>query len=132
MVPILTPCPVTAADWEYYSEDKNGDLLYYDKTIPVPENGVVRVFQKKVYTSDSLFRVREKLGKKYHNLSEVISLIEIHCPTKRSQVKSITHYNADGSILSEETYEDRLDWRSIPANSDQQILYRLCCPRSKK
>jgi len=129
---LLLTSSVQGADWEYYSLDQDVNFLYYDKNAMHETGGVVQVWQRKVYHSDNLFRIRQILGENYYKLIEKLTLYEIHCPTKRIQERAFVYYDNNGKVIDSRHYEFVRDWKKILPNTDMARLYWICCGKEEK
>ena len=120
------------AGWEYYGLDQDVNFLYYDKNAMNEAGGVVQVWQKKVYHSDNLFRIRQMLGEKYYKLIEKLTLYEIHCPTKTIQERAFAYYDNNDRYIDGRYHEFVRDWKMILPNTDMARLYWICCRKEEK
>jgi len=121
-----------SADWEYYGLDEEANFLYYDTYLANQADGVVQVWQKKVYHSDNLFRIRQTLGEKYYKLIEKLSLYEIHCPTKTAQERAFAYYDNNSRYIDGRYHEFVRDWKKILPDTDMARLYWICCRSQEK
>jgi Surface-adhesin protein E len=120
------------ADWEYYGLDQDVNFLYFDKKAMHEEGGVVQVWQKKVFHSDNLFRIRQILGERYYKLIEKLTLYEIHCLTRTSQERAFVYYDNNGTVIDSRYFEFVRDWKKIAPNTDMARLYWICCRSEEK
>ena len=120
------------ADWEYYGLDQDVNFVYVDKASMKDANGVMQVWQKKVYHSDNLFRIRQMLGEKYYKLIEKLTLYEIHCPTKTLQERAFAYYDNNDRYIDGRYHEFVRDWKKILPNTDMARLYWICCGKEEK
>ena len=120
------------ADWEYYGQDQDVNFLYVDKDSMKDTHGIMQVWQKKVYHSDNLFRIRQMLGEKYYKLIEKLTLYEIHCPTKTIQERAFAYYDNNNKVIDSRHYEFMRDWKKISPNTDMARLYWICCRSEEK
>ena len=120
------------ADWEYYGLDQDVNFLYYDKSSMHEAGGVVQVWQKKVFHSDNLFRIRQVLGENYYKLIEKLTLYEIHCPTKTIQERAFAYYDNNDKVIDSRYFAFVRDWKKIVSNTDMARLYWICCGKEEK
>jgi hypothetical protein len=120
------------AEWEYYGQDQDVNFLYVDKDSMKDANGIMQVWQKKVYHSDNLFRIRQTLGETYYKLIEKLTLYEIHCPTKTIQERAFAYYDNNNKVIDSRYYEVMRDWKKILPNTDMARLYWICCRKEEK
>lgn len=120
------------ANWEYYSSDEEGNFLYYDRSSIYETKGVVNVWQKKVFHSNNLFRIRQTLGEKYYKLVEKLTLLEIHCSTKTAQERAFAYYDNNDRYIQGRYHEFVRDWKPILPNTDMARLYWICCRSDQK
>lgn len=116
-----------AVDWEYYSLNKDNNPLFYDKSRVLKSGHIVRVHQKESYSTNILYWLRQRMGEKYGNLKEAISLLEIDCAKAEYTLISFTHYDSDGKVIDTRSYERRPDWKAVEDSLDISILRDLCC-----
>jgi len=116
-----------SVDWEYYGLNQDGNFLYFDRSSMHNAVGVVQVWQRKVFHSDNLFRIRQMLGKKYYKLIEKLTLYEVHCPTKTIQERAFAYYDNNGKIIDSRYHEFVRDWKKVLPNTDMARLYWICC-----
>lgn len=118
---------VGAAEWEYYTINKDGNSLFFDKSsISLPDN-VIRVNQKEVYTTDNLFWRKKRLGKKFIDSKETITQIEVNCSNADYRVRMVTEYDSDGKTIDIFSYEKRFSWKPAVDYPEVYILYDLVC-----
>lgn len=121
-----------AEDWRLFI--RYGDFFYYDKeNINYPYEGnknIIGIWQKQVYDKESSLRIAAHLGKKYADLKESISMVEINCFTKKIQTKAITHYTYKGLVIETQN-RTRPDWKAIVPDSPTEALYQRVCPFKK-
>jgi hypothetical protein len=130
---ILSLASITyGADWEYYDLDQDANFLYFDKGSMYDKDGVVYVWQKKVFHSDNLFRIRQVLGEKYYKLIEKLTLYEIHCPTITFQERAFAYYDNNEKVIDFRYFEFVRDWKKILQNTDMASLYWICCRSEEK
>ena len=106
---------------------KNDIVFYFDNENIIESEGTLKVKEKEVYKEDIFARLKERLGEKYSDLTDIVNLIEIDCPGKRSRVRSITYYTSDGKVMDSQNRTDP-DWLFIPQKSEVNILHEICCP----
>ena len=120
-----------AVDWRHYGKDMDGNFLYYDKDSMAEIKGVVYVWEKKVYASNNLFRIRQILGERYAKVIEKITLYEFHCPTRQVQSRVSAYYDTSGALI-DYYYDDlKREWRKIVSGTDMVLLYRICCEKKE-
>lgn len=117
-----------AADWHHYGLDEDANFLYYDKNAIDTADGVVRVWQRKVFTSDNLFRIRQVLGERYYKLLEKLTLYEINCAARTYQERAFAYYDNEGRYIDGRYREFVRDWKKISGQADMVRLFRICCP----
>jgi len=116
-----------SADWQYYDAARNGSSFFYDRGNVTNSNGILKIYQKEAYQENALFRLRERLGAKYSDLTEIVNLIEIDCPNERSRTRSVTYYDSDGKAI-ETRDKGGAEWAPISQKSELTRLCELCCP----
>jgi hypothetical protein len=116
-----------SADWQYYETARNGDSFFYDTGNVTSSNGILKIYQKEAYLENTLFRLRDRLGPKYSDLTEIVNLIELDCPNERSKIKSITYYDSDGKAI-ETRDKVSSEWTPVSQKLELNRLYELCCP----
>lgn len=129
---LLLASSTQGAEWEHYDLDEEANFLYYDKHAIHEADGVVQVWQRKVFHSDNLFRIRQILGENYSKLIEKLTLYEIHCPTKRMQERAFIYYDNNGKVIDSRYSDFVRDWKRILPNTDMARLYWICCRSEKK
>jgi hypothetical protein len=116
-----------SADWQYYDMARNGSSFFYDSGNVTTSNGIVKVYQKEAYHENALFRLRERLGPKYSDLTDIVNLLEIDCPKERARIQSVTYYDSDGKVI-ETRDKGGADWTPVSQKSELSRLCELCCP----
>ncbi len=117
---------VWGSDWKYYDENSY-HVNYYDaESMTHISEGVVRMWEKWVFTEKGLIDAVEKLGGKYKTLSYVIMLDEVHCTDGRTYLLSAAFYSKDGKVLSSFDYQ-ATDWTFIVSESRGEVLYEILC-----
>ena len=129
---LMLTSSVYCADWEHYGLDQDANFLYYDKNAMQESGGVVHVWQRKVFHSDNLFRIRQTLGEKYYKLMEKLTLYEIHCPTKSVQERTFAYYDNNDRYIDGRYHQFVRDWKKILPNTDMARLYWICCRSEEK
>jgi len=130
----MVSCPPCAggAQWEYYGLDQDSNFLYYDKQSVHEVNEIVQIWQRKVFHSKNLFRIREILGERYRKLTEKLTLYEIHCPMRTAQERAFAYYDNDDRVIDSRYYESVRDWKKILSNTDMARLYWISCGSESK
>ena len=117
---------VWGADWRYYDEN-NYRVSYYDgESIARTSEGIVRVWEKVVFTEEGVIDAVEQLGEKYKTLSYVTMLNELHCTDGRICLLSSAFYSKDGKVLSSFEYQAG-DWWFIVPETRGEVLYEILC-----
>jgi hypothetical protein len=129
---LMLTSSVYCAEWEYYGLDQDVNFLYYDKNAMQESGGVVHVWQRKVFHSDNLFRIRQTLGEKYYKLMEKLTLYEIHCSTKSVQERTFAYYDNNDRYIDGRYHQFVRDWKKILPNTDMARLYWICCRSEEK
>jgi hypothetical protein len=122
---------VNSADWQYYDTARNGSSFFYDRGNVTNSDGVLKIYQKEAYHENALFRLRERLGAKYSDLTGVINFLEIDCPNERARIRSVTYYDSDEKAI-ETKDKGGADWTSVSQKSELSRLCELCCPADWK
>ena len=122
------------AEWKYYGSDISGISFYYDydKEKTTNSKGIIRIWQKIVYTPEIVRRTYEALGVKYGDLRECVNLLEIDCSNKKSQIKSTIYFNRNGTVIESIDYKDWQDWRPIPPDTALEKLCKEVCPKKRE
>lgn len=121
-----------ACEMEFYGLDQDSNFLYYDKNLSRELGDIVQVWQRKVFHSDNLFRIRQTLGEKYYKLIEKLTLYEIHCPTKSFQERAYAYYDSNERYVDGRYYDFVRDWKRIMPNTDMARLYLISCRSENK
>jgi|GEM_PF-3163899 len=121
-----------SADWEYYSLDSDRNMVYFDKASMLCDEDVVQVWQRKVFGSGNLHRIRQALGDKYAKLSEQYTFYRINCPSKTIQELVVVYYDTKGRFIDNRLYEFIRDWKKITPRTDMDRLHGICCEEVKK
>ena len=117
---------VLGGDWRYYDEN-NYRVNYYDaESITRTSEGIVRVWEKWVFTEKGVIDAVERLGEKYKTLSYVTVLNEVHCTDGRISLLSSTFYSKDGKVLFSFDYQ-ATDWGFIVPEARGEALYEILC-----
>lgn len=124
-------CPAISADWNYYSLDSDRNMVYFDKTSMLHDGEVVQVWQRKVFGSGNLHRIRQALGEKYAKLSEQYTFYRINCPNKTIQELVVVYYDNKGRFIDSRHYEFIRDWKKILPRTDMDRLHGICCEDKK-
>jgi len=117
---------VWGSDWKYYDENSY-HINYYDaEGMTHISEGVVRVWEKWVFTEKGVIDAVERLGEKYKTLSYVTMLNEVHCTDGRISLLSSTFYSKDGKVLFSFDYQ-ATDWGFIVPETRGETLYEILC-----
>jgi hypothetical protein len=127
----LSALAADSADWQYYDTARNGSSFFYDRGNITNSNGILKIYQKEAYHENALFRLRERLGAKYSDLTGIVNLIEIDCPNERSRIRSVTYYDSDGKAI-EIRDKGTPEWTPVSQKSELSMLCELCCPADWK
>ncbi len=127
---IFVYAEVCAEDWTFYGRtDKY--LCFYDvKSINHPIESIVEVSEKQDYTNEGKHFMVEKLGKKYENLSHLITSWQINCPDKKYRFLSLTYYSKEKTVIYswKALYlSGTTDWSPFIAGSLGERLYQAVC-----
>ncbi len=123
---IFVAALVNAANWQYLGPGKNDIIFYFDNENIIKSEGTLKVKQKEVYSEQIFTRLKDRLGEKYADLTDIVNLIEIDCPGKRSRIRSITYYDSAGKAIDSLNRRDP-EWLFIPQESAVNILHELYC-----
>jgi hypothetical protein len=80
---IFTCAEVRAEDWVYYGRTDKYSCFYDAKSISHSSEKTVEVSEKQNYTNQGVNFMAGELGKKYENLSHLITLWQINCADKK-------------------------------------------------
>ena len=131
IISLFLICPAYSADWKYYSLDQDRNVLYFDKASMLYGDEVVQVWQRKVFGSGNLYRIRQALGEKYAKLSEQYTFYRINCPNKTIQELVVVYYDNKGRFIDSRHYEFIRDWKKILPRADMDRLHGICCEDEK-
>jgi hypothetical protein len=122
---------VWAEDWMFYGRNDKYLCFYDRKGISHPSENIVEVSEKQDYTNIGVNFMVEKLGKKYENLSHLITLWQISCADKKFRFLSLTYYSKEKTAI----YSWRVlyssgsseDWSPFITDSLGERLYKAVC-----
>jgi hypothetical protein len=124
---------VKGENWVFYASYP--DFFFYDQeSINNPsENSqdIIGVWQKIVYSEQSVARISEHLGERYSDLRESVSLVEINCLSKDVQTKAITYYDSRGAVIYT-SHRTKDSWEEIIPESPRHKIYKAVCPPTAK
>ncbi len=120
-----------AEDWMYYGRTDKYLCSYDLKSINHPTENIVEVSEKQDYTKEGVKFAVEQLGRKYENLSHLITSWQINCADRKFRFLSLTYYSKDQTII----YSWKLlyssghpeEWSLFSAGSVGEKLYESVC-----
>jgi hypothetical protein len=128
---VIACVEVGAEDWVFYGKTDKYSCFYDVKSISHPSKNFVKVLEKQDYTKTGVNFIVEELGKKYENLSHLITLWQINCADKKFRFLSLTYYSREKTVIyswkvlySSGTSEE---WSPFVADSLGERLYRALC-----
>ena len=86
-------------DWIYYGRTDKYVCFYDTKSISHPSLNIVEVSEKQNYTDKGITFMLEAIGKKYENLSHLITLWQINCADKKFRFLSLTYYSKEKKVI---------------------------------
>jgi hypothetical protein len=128
---VFSNAEVWAEDWMLYGNTDKYSCFYDAKNISHPSENTVEVWEKQNYTNKGVNFVVEELGKKYENLSQLITLWQINCVDKKFRFLSLTYYSKEKTIIYswKVVYSSgRSDeWSPFIMDSLGERLYKAVC-----
>ncbi len=116
---------VRGEDWARYGENEIGSYHYDQQSITRPSKGIVRIWNKIIFTKKGVATAGERLGKGYEKLGYDISLREINCTDKTQRWMSSEFYSVDGEPLRTPRYDPK--WEPIHQGTLTDILFQKVC-----
>jgi len=86
-------------DWIFYGRTDKYVCFYDTKSISHPSINIVEVSEKQNYTEKGVTFMVEAIGKKYENLSHLITLWQINCADKKFRFLSLTYYSKEKKVI---------------------------------
>jgi len=122
---------VWGADWSYYGRTDKSFCFYDVKNINHLSENIVEVWEKQNYTDKGVNLMVEGLGKKYENLSYLITLWQINCADQKFRFLSLTYYSKEEKVI----YSWKVlyssgppeEWSPFIAGSLGERLYKAVC-----
>ncbi len=135
--PVVNPVKPDSKVWEFLGRTKSGDTYYNKTAIPVSPD-IISVSTYKIVTDDFRSQTIEEIKKfslkqsvKYKRYEHNVRVDEIDCTNKRYRVKRVTHFDDQGNVLDDYTYENE-GWKNIPVLTELDTLReKLCVPKKK-
>jgi len=127
---LFTCAEVWAEDWIGYGTNEIGSYYYNQENVTRLSKGVVRVWNKIVFTEKGVATAVERLGKSYENVAYDISLKEIECSDKKQRWISSNVYSKKGELLRTPPYN--MQWESVVPGSLSDVLLQTVCGQPKK
>jgi len=127
---IFIHAEVRAEDWTFYGRSDKYLCFYDVKSINHSDENIVEVSEKQEYTNEGKDFMVERLGKKYENLSHLITLWQINCPDKKYRFLSLTYYAKEKTVIYswKALYlSGTTDWSPFIAGSLGERLYKAVC-----
>ncbi len=122
---------VWAEDWMYYGRTDKYLCFYDAKSINHPTENIVEVLEKQDYTNKGINFMVQTLGKKYENLSHLITLWQINCADQKSRFLSLTYYSKEKTVIYswKVLYSSgtSMDWSPFITGSLGERLYKAVC-----
>ena len=127
----FTYAEVRGADWMFYGKTDKYSCFYDVESISHRSDNIVEVSEKQDYTNNGVNFMVEKLGKKYENLSQLITLWQINCADKKFRFLSLTYYSKEKTVI----YSWKIlyssgspeDWSPFITGSLGERLYKAVC-----
>lgn len=133
MVTILATADLAGAEAAWIALDENQDsYFYYDKNgIVKPEEGIIRVTARVVYTEEGKEDALKILqpAKDYKKLSESHYLYDLNCTGKKSKLLRVTHLDDNGAQLKTFDLSAVTEWEEIPPAARLELILELACSR---
>ena len=122
------------ATWINYNTDREANKDYYDaESITYPAKGIVRVWERRIYSTAGLKSLEKNFGIKGATVSEGRSLDEVNCLTREYRMTNIMALDSSGEIVfnvKDEMFHDG-DWEAISPESIIELLYNEVCKKGK-
>jgi len=120
---------VWAEDWMFYGRNDKYLCFYDMESIRHPSKNIVEVSEKQEYTNKGINFIVDELGKKYENLSHLITLWQINCADKKFRFLSLTYYSKEKRAIYSVLYssERREEWSPFIKDSLGERLYQAVC-----
>jgi len=122
---------VWAEDWTFYGKTDKYSCFYDVESISHRSDNILEVSEKQDYTNKGVNFMVEELGKKYENLSHLITLWQINCADKKFRLLSLTYYSKEKTVI----YSWKIlyssgspkDWSPFITGSLGERLYKAVC-----
>ncbi len=118
-------------DWTYYGRTEKSLCFYDAKSLTHPSENIVEVLEKEEFTNKGVNFMAEEMGKKYENLSHLITLWEINCGDKKFRFLSLTYYSKEKTVISSRrvVYSSQFseEWSPFITHSLGERLYQAVC-----
>ena len=120
---------VWAEDWMFYGRNDKYLCFYDMESIRHPSKNIVEVSEKQEYTNKGINFMVSELGKKYENLSHLITLWQISCADKKFRFLSLTYYSKEKRAIYLVLYssEHGEEWSPFIKDSLGERLYQAVC-----
>jgi hypothetical protein len=122
------------ATWINYNTDREANKDYYDaESITYPAKGIVRVWEKRIYSAAGRNSLEKNFGIKGATVSEGRSLDEVNCLTREYRMTNIMALDSSGEIVfnvNDKMFHDG-DWEAVPPESIIEFLYKEVCKQGK-
>jgi len=131
LVPFLLVTTVMGSDdWvEYGRMESIGIYLYNKDSIKHPTNDMVQVTNKLVLSDkgrELLIKMRRSSSEKFEKSSYMTTKYNIYCKKDLRSILSITVYDKNGHVLSDDSNREPI-WGSItPDTMDDKLRKKVC------
>jgi hypothetical protein len=131
---LLFVSPALGSDWVEIGRNGDSVFLYDKESVKHISDNIVQVLDRCDYNDEGrkkFFQQRIETGlstKGYENFSYQVYTIQINCQDKKMKTLKKTHYDADGKVLFNFSY-DQPQWKSVIPGSGGDTIYNQVCPK---
>ncbi len=117
-----------AENWKALRSDDSGASYYDLDSVILLSQGVIRVREQYVYTTESVAKKMMRYGSKYEGLKNSMTLWEINCSEKKARILRTADYSRDGKVISK-TKEGAEPWpwdSYAPGSLGDRLIQAVC------
>ena len=121
----------TSPDWVLVDENAVSSFYYDRSGITKPQEGIIRVPTRVVYTEKWKAETLEilKPAKGYENLYESRFLLDLDCKKLKTKLQRVIHLDETGTQLKMFDLAEKTDWEDIPPDARIEAVADTECAR---
>jgi hypothetical protein len=114
----------SGADWREYLKNDDATFYYDAENMRQVSKDMVRVWEKRLYSKESVDQFYLKAGEKYRELTHAVGLFERDCAEKKIRRLSLSYYSEDKLLMSDNQPDE---WYYAIPDSVGEIFLKTVC-----